>query len=300
MPKNPKKQNETDEVFKIMDDEIERLEGKVAESQLKIAEYHELLEEANNRPPERQLVVIPEKFTKQINWKDLHAYIMRLSEETHFADTPEVKFDRMVIFTRREFEKEFHFSDLPLYLPEDEIDVIGQAASAWMVRIAWLPDNVPLMLVAYTERDIEGFMDIIIDANAIKTLKEKVLERMHLNMLNRYRMFQNMVDEAKFMAKRDRENYELVLRKFRTRLALLDNDTESRIGESDYAFNKWQLFGLSLGWVLFIALLLYLIFSDPGGPGSFGMTNSTTNATTPTPTASLTLGLLNLLRMWFP
>lgn len=235
--------------------------------------------------------MVPEKHTTKIDWKELRAYIVKLSEETNFADEPEIKFDRMVILTRREFEKEFHFSDLPLYLPDDQIDLIGQAASAWMVKIAWLPDAIPMMLVAYTERDVEEFMDMVIDASAIKSLKERVLERMYFNMLNHYRMFQNKIDEAEFMSERDRENYELVRRKFSTRLALLDNDTQERIEgpRERFNLNLWQMAVLAAGWVVLAVVLIVMVFLKPVDNNN---TTTTTNTTTTEPPVTAGLRFL--------
>lgn len=268
-------------MLKAADEYIAELETKITDLQCRVNEKSV------------HVVLVPEKCTRAIKWEDLEAYMVKLAEPTHFADDDKLEFDRMVVLCRREFEKEFLFSDMPLYLPDDEIDVIGQAASAWLVRVAWLPDGIPMMLCTYTERDVEEFMDIVIDADAIKTLKERVLERMHLNMLDAYRKYEDRIEQAEFLAEKDRADKEILLRKIKERLALMDNDTKDTMDDISptTSLKTWQLLLLALGWVLF-ATLLIIVLVQPASLGGAVPTNSTT------PAASVGLTLLRFIRMW--
>lgn len=213
----------------------------------------------------RQVILIPEKYLhKPINWDDLHVYITKLPRKIHFTDCPEIEFDRIALCCRREFEKEFHFMDMQLYLDDDDIDIIGQAASCWFARIGWTPDSIPLLLVTYTERDIEGFMDVVIDANAVKSLRERILERMYLFMLDAFRKFQDQIDKANYIAAKDRDAYELLLRQFKERLALLDTKTEETLNELDNSQKKkislpwWGTVLLGAGWVAAFVMAFFV------------------------------------------
>jgi hypothetical protein len=255
-----KKLHEYEVKIQALGDEIAELTTYISTLEAERIEQDLLTDRIAKLEDEKiKVVMVPEKVTKAINWDELRAYIVKLSQPTHFADSPDIEFDRIVLLCRREFEKEFHFTDLPLYLTEDEIDVVGQAGSGWFVKIADLPDGLPMMLVAYTERDVEEFMDVIIDANAIKSLKERVLERMHLNMLNSYRKYEEKINEAEFLAEKDRADKEKLLRRFKERLALLDNDTQEKIQDyQEEKLKKWQQLALGAGWVVAFFMAFFI------------------------------------------
>jgi hypothetical protein len=231
------------EMLKIADSYIEELEKKLEEEKQK----------------ESQIILLNEKQTEKIDLSQMRAYIVKLSQMTHFSDDDSIEFDRIVILTKREFENEFIFSDLYLYLADDEIDITGQAASAWLLRIGWLPDNIPILCSMYTEKDLIHQMDPVITAEGIQTEKEQILERMYLNMKDKYRKYKNKIEEAEFMAASDREDKEKLQRKFKARHALMDNASQEVFEKEKNENLGWQI-GTISGWGLALIILLIVAF----------------------------------------
>lgn len=204
---------------------------------------------------ETVVVMIPLKATKFAEWRELKGYMVSLAHPTHFTDSPDAEFDRVFMVCRRDFEQEFLFSSVSLYLIEDSIDIIGQTAGAWFARIGMLPDGIPMLFSTYTERDMTQFLDAAIDAKSINDLKVEVLTRLYLAMKNKFEKYADMIEQAEFMAEMDHEARERLLRKFRTRLTLMDNDTQATFtAKGEQRLPKWQVALLGAGW--FIALFL--------------------------------------------
>jgi hypothetical protein len=184
-----------------------------------------------------EIVAIPTHTSKTFDFKDLNMYVVKLTEPTQFADCaavgdlnhPELQFESMVLFSKREFEDEFHFSDMPLFFPD--VDLVGQASSGWLVLTKWLPDNTPALFVAFTERDVEEFMDFITTANAqrVTDIYVEVLERMYLDMRNSFQKFSKRLEAANFMAEKDRYEKEKFMNDVRDRVMALDNATQNRL-----------------------------------------------------------------------
>jgi hypothetical protein len=232
------------------------------EEKLLLNKQYELIVKKFNEPEEedetQNIMLIPTSITPKFNWNDLSAYIIELTGDTSFNDTPDLTFDRIVLLTRREFESEFHFSNMTLNM-DDDIQIEAQAASAWMVRVSYLPGNIPLMLTTYTEKDIQGYQDIIINANAVKSIKEQILETMHKHMIDAFQKYSAKIDEADFFRERAEYEKEILAMKFRTKIALNDRGIDEHLDESDIFKLNWiQIALLGLGWIIAIILGFFI------------------------------------------
>jgi len=241
-----------------------------------LTEEVDRLKVENEYEKEVVVVAIPTHASKAFDFqKDLKMNIVKLNEPTHFADCealgelnhPEIEFETMCLFCKREFEDEFHFSDMPLFFPD--VDLIGQASSGWLILVKWLPDNVPCCFVAYTERDAEEFMDFVTSANAeiINNLYVEVLERMYLDMRNSFSKFAARLEAALFMAEKDRYDKEQFMNEIRNRVLGMDNATANKLNQvapsrkfTDKLINMpaWGVLALGLGWVAAFVMAFFI------------------------------------------
>lgn len=110
--------------------------------------------------------------------EDLYIYILKCEDPLKFADRPDQPYNKIVLVTRRPFEEEFSFSEMPLYFDDVDLQINSQATAAWFVQLDEITQDIPIVMSVFTEKDCEHYLDVQIDANTIKEIKDRVLTRM--------------------------------------------------------------------------------------------------------------------------
>lgn len=219
-----------------------------------------LSEELEQAKTETKIILVPPtRACKTLTPKDLFVYMVKLSEPACFSDTEKHTFDRYVLITRRPFEEEFDFSEMPLYFEDVDIMLNGQAAACWFVILDWTTNDIPIIMSVFTEKDCEEYLDAQIDAEAIKTIKEKTLTRMYFNSRSFLKRFDLEIEELESWNKMNMDKQEITSQKIKNELAKQGDDPFSDI-QTGIKLSKGWFAGLVSGWVVAIGLLIALLF----------------------------------------
>lgn len=200
---------------------------------------------------------------RHIDTSNLYVTMIELARDHSWYDMPESPFNKIVLITRREYEKEFHFANLELNL-DDGINVNGQAARCWFTRIATLPDNIPMFLSVFTERDVEEeYLHLIADSNTMKSLREKVLTQMVIDLLEKQRSHQAEILTEKSFAQIATKREVLTRKRMNTELVRLDNTTNQRMSKIGIRLTPFKTILLGAGWgvsIILLGILLGVVF----------------------------------------
>lgn len=244
----------------------------IDEKDILLEEKEKLLKEKEDKLANRpqtppQLVIVKE--SEKVDLKGMKAFIVCLTEPHSFADDQDYtgQFSRIIVLTRRSFDKEFMFAALGLYL-DDGAHITGQAAKTWFAKTRWFSygeEMIPVLLTLFTVADVERFMDVVIDVNtalkadSLRMLHEKVLERMVLNMQNNFKKSQIEIETYKTLAKTAEDKAELLRKRFQTDLVNLNDSFEQQTDRIAPRLKMWQLIALGSGWGIAIILLGILL-----------------------------------------
>jgi hypothetical protein len=216
----------------------------------KIDDYEEYIKEG------AVLITIPPIAPIPKDFSHLHYTLVRLANPHYYEDHPDMEFEKVVLITRRPYEKEFHFGSLELYLGDGAL-VKGQAAACWFVRIAYTPDDIPILYCSYSERDAEeGLIDVIVTTSEIKSIREKVLEKMYRHMVDKFLRADTKIKTAEALGKAA-ENTTVKLQKdIEEKLLLNRTATEDEINNARKGIflRTWQTLVLGAGWAVAIIL----------------------------------------------
>jgi hypothetical protein len=116
-------------------------------------------------------------------------------------------------------------------------------------------------MVAYTERDLEQYMDTVIQAGMIKSLKERILEQTVISMVDKYRKYEDRLYESEFIGESDRKDKERLLRKMWERFAnnrSRASNEEVNMGPKTINTRAWQIALLGAGWLVAFVMAFFL------------------------------------------
>jgi len=218
-----------------------------------------LKEELTKQKSDQKIVLVPPtKACKKLKPEDLFVYMIKLSEPASFSDTEKHKFERFVLITRRPFEEEFNFSEMPLYFEDVDIMLNGQASASWFVILDWVTNDIPIIMSVFTEKDCEEFLDAQIDANAIKNIKEKALTRMYFNSRSFLKRFDLEIEELEAWNEMNIQKHETTIQQIENELAQKGDDPFSDI-QTGIKLSKGWFVGLASGWIIALGLLIALL-----------------------------------------
>jgi hypothetical protein len=212
---------------------------------------------------ERQIIIIPADtpVIHKLNFKEMHYTLYPLSMPQHFADDDTIEFNRVIVVSRREPDKEYGWGGQTLFLDDGAI-VEGQTAKAWFVRLGYikydLNEVIPLVYCFCTIKDVQHLLDLVVEANAIVSIREEVLARLVLDMKNNFNKFQAIIDTATDFKEKAERREELLRKQVRTDLVRLDNNIEEAIDSNKIKMSAWQVVVLALGWVGFLVSFGFL------------------------------------------
>lgn len=225
-----------------------------------LQDHISILEEqlTKSKLEEKIVLIPPTKTCKNLKPEDLFVYMIKLSEPASFSDTEKHKFERFVLITRRPFEEEFNFSEVPLYFEDIDIMLNGQATASWFVILDWVTNDVPIIMSVFTEKDCEEFLDAQIDANAIKNIKEKALTRMYYNSRSFLKRFDLEIEELEAWNEMNIQKHEKTVQQIEDQLAQQSDDPFSDI-QTGIKISKGWFIGLASGWIVAMGLLIALL-----------------------------------------
>jgi hypothetical protein len=199
--------------------------------------------------------------------ENFHAYRFEMTDFQNYADNEtRGAFSKFVVVTRREYEKEFVWKALSLYLA-DEANIKGQTAKAWFLkfgRISFDGEMVPVLLCMFTLADVQELMDIVVDATSklnvddVRNIHMRILERMVVDMQAKSEMSEDLIETAEAWAENWRKKQTELRKDISYNVLALDTRTQDAIDREKKVRLTPLKFGILLmGWVLFgIALLL--------------------------------------------
>jgi hypothetical protein len=216
------------------------------------------------REQEMQIIIVPSELPviSKLDVTQLHATMYPLTNQQTFEDDPDLYFSRVVIVSKREHDKEYDWGTQTLLLDDGAL-VEGQTAKCWLARIGWIQydinEDVPVLYSLFTGKDVQEILDLVIDANALQSLREEVLAGLLLNLQNDFKKYRDMIETAQNFQDTAEKREIMLRKKVRTDLLQLDHNIEESIPETGYRLEWWGLLLLGIGWLGFLLCLGLLI-----------------------------------------
>jgi len=173
------------------------------------------------------------------------AYDVITSEEVSFADMTHEshKFKKMVVITKESFEDSFHFSTLPLWV--DGYFVKGKAGRCALAIIDWIDVNYPIIMLVWSEKETIDSIDYQIDAKKIRSLREKVMQRIIYQFVNYFKRFELQIEELTTWNDSFYENWQRAIQYlYLHKNEILENPAHEEIEEGLVKVNKMVLVSL--------------------------------------------------------
>lgn len=205
----------------------------------------------------KKLIFVPaSKPVKKATVNDLYFYVIKSDEPLAFYGAEKHEFTRHLLVTRRPYADEFSFGETNLYFDDIQTSLNGQAASAWFIILDWIKADYPIIMSVFTEKDLQEYIDVTVDANMVKTIKERALIRVYSKASNWLKRFDLEIEELKDWNDMQEEARDLLTQKIQNEVAqnTLPEDLEGK-DPTQVKIKRWVIYLLSAGWLAAIGLL---------------------------------------------
>jgi len=278
-------QDEINKTAKIIADQTLQILGNTPPDKIKKPEQREIsalelaIKEGEKEDPDLDVIIdgIPiQKPDFPLDYPlvraGFRAYDIINSEEIAFADQSHEshKFKKMVLITNTSYEESFHFSTLPLWV--DGYFVKGKAGRCALAIIDWIDVNYPLMMLVWSEKETIDNIDYQIDAKKIRTLREKVMQRIIYQYINYFKRFELQIEELTTWNDSFYENWQMAIQYlYHHKAEILESPADQEVDPGMIKVNKMVLISL-ITWsflslvIIGIMVIFVLVGNNPSVP----------------------------------
>ncbi len=183
---------------------------------------------------------------------ELFAYNIKLFEPRSFSDTEFHEFDRMVLLTKREIDKELVFAQT--FLNVDGYFLNGFAAKCSLICLAWVVKDIPILFVNYSEADAFDKMDVVIDKDKAKSIQIRTMQRIIYSLRSFFERFHLEIEELESLFKAERKKRSKLSQRLRDEIERYDDGEGETYKDGIYLETKWVIL-LGLGWIVGIIFI---------------------------------------------